>query len=442
MQDASWRTPLNADNSVDAGWWKQFQDPVLDAMIEQALSHNQDLKALIARVDAYDAQLTIARSKLYPQVALDALAQRQKISDSVTALPTGIQQIFNLFGAIFNASYLVDLWGEARSGAEVAYHQWLSSVEARRMGVLALVSAVASSYIQMRQFDEQIRIAQETLGTRQESLYLAKVRFDLGLTSELQVEQAIVEVESAQIELEFLQIKQAQSENLLSFLLGAAPADLPRGLALSQEFVPVAVPDVLPCELLTQRPDIRAVEEQLIAANANIGVARAQFFPKVNLTGAFGAESTQMNTLFHNVSKIWEVGSDVVQQVFTGFALSGNLELARAQKEELLHRYFSTILNAYKEANNALTSHKIYLEEVKAEKARVDAQKQYLLLSDLRYKEGETDYLTYLDAERQLFRGLLSYAEARANCLLSYIQIYQAFGGNWVLDADAEAIQN
>ena len=441
-EDATWRTPLPTKEGVDCSWWKQLNDPILDQFIDEALANNQNLQVLIARVDAFQAQLMIARSKLYPQVALNALAQRQKISDSVTALPPGIQQVFNLFGALFNASYLVDLWGEVRSGVEMAYHQWLSAIEARKVAVLSLVSAVASSYIQMRQYDGQVQIAKETLASRRQSLYLAQIRYQLGLTSEMQVEQAISEIESAQIELDMLQIRQAEAENLLCFLLGKAPADLPRGNALSKAAVPSAIPPFLPSDLLCQRPDIRMVEEELIAANANIGVARAQFFPKINLTNAFGYESTQMNTLVDNTSKIWAFGSDIVQQIFTGFALTGNLEQTLAQKQELLHRYLSTILNAYKEANDALTAHKIYLEQIEAERLRVEAQKQYLILSDLRYKEGETDYLTYLDAERQLFRGLLAYEQAKGNCLLSYIQIYQAFGGEWVSAADAAAIES
>src|SRR3990167_9358313 len=182
--EASWRTPLATENSVDEGWWKQFEDPVLNQLIEEALICNQDLKTAIARVDQYRAMLTIARSQFYPQLSTEALSTRQKISSSVTALPPGIKPIFNLFGLVLKASYLVDLWGEVRSGAEAAYHSWLTSVEARRSVVLGLVSAVSSSYIQLRQLDQQLTISNETLKTREQSLYLAKVRFELGLTSE------------------------------------------------------------------------------------------------------------------------------------------------------------------------------------------------------------------------------------------------------------------
>ena len=440
-EEAAWKTPLSSGNGVEADWWKQFGDSVLDRLIDLALAANQDLRAAIARVDEFQAQLTVARSQLYPQVSGGVLSSRQKISTSVSALPPGVQQVFNLFGAIFNASYLVDLWGEARSGVEAAYHQWLSAQEARRTVVLGLVSGVASAYFQLRQYDAEIAVAHETLKSRRQSLYLAKVRYELGLTSEMEVEQAVTEVQDAESELENFEVARAMAENLLCFLIGSPSKTIERGKTLEEAWMPASIPAVIPSDLLTQRPDIRAAEERLIAANANIGVARAQFFPQVNLASSFGAETTAMNQLFANASKIWEFGSTIVQQIFTGFALTGNLDLALAQKEEMLHAYLSTILNAFKEANDAMTSHKIYLEQVETEKVRIAALKQYLHLSDLRYKEGETDYLTYLDAERQLFRGLISYEQAKGNSFLSYIQIYQALGGGWVDAADNQAVQ-
>jgi multidrug efflux system outer membrane protein len=442
LEDPSaWRETLDTQNAVDVGWWKQFDDSTLDGLIELALANNQDLQTAIARVDQFQAQLLVAKSTLYPQVTGGSLEQRQKISTSVTALPPGVQQVFNLFGFLFQASYLVDLWGEVRSGVEAAYHSWLSAIEARRVVVLGLVSSVSSAYIQLRQFDEQLIISRETLQSRKDSLYLAKIRFELGLTSELEVEQAISEVEEAQVEVENFQILVAQTENLLSFLTGSPSREIPRGLTLAQATMPPSVPAVLPSELLNQRPDIKAAEERLIAANANIGVAKAQFFPKINLGGAAGAESIAMNQLFTNASKIWEFGSTTMQQIFTGFALTGNLDVAKAEKEEALHAYLSAVLKGFQEVNNALVAHKVYLEQVETEKQRVEALEKYLYLSDLRYKEGQIDYLTFLDAERQLFRGLLDFETAKANSFLSYIQIYQSLGGGWVTAADKQAME-
>ncbi len=184
-------------------------DGVLDGLIDQALAHNQNLKVAIATVDQYQAQLMVARSQLFPQVSGGLLSSRQKISSSVTALPPGTPQVYNLFGALFNASYLLDLWGEVRSGVDSAYHQWLSAEEARRTVVLGLVSAVASAYFQLRQYDGLIAVSRETLKSRRESLYLAKIRFDLGLTSQMEVEQAITEVQDAESQLETFEVAAA-----------------------------------------------------------------------------------------------------------------------------------------------------------------------------------------------------------------------------------------
>ncbi|MBI3901024.1 MAG: efflux transporter outer membrane subunit [Chlamydiia bacterium] len=438
--EVAWRTPLSTENSIDEKWWNQFEDPVLNDLIKEALANNQDLKTAIARVDQYLAMLTVARSQFYPQFSTDAFSSRQKISSSATALPSGIQPVFNLFGLILKASYLVDIWGEVRSGVEAAYHMSLSSIETRRSVVLGLVSAVASSYVQLRQLDHQLKVSEETLKTREQSLHLANVRFELGLTSQIQVEQAISEVEQAVLKVEEYQLGIAETENQISVLLGSPSRSIPRGKTLDQERMPPSIPPFLPSDLLDQRPDVRAAEERLIALNANIGVAKAQFFPQIRFDSTVGAESVSLNQLFTNPSKIWSFGSDLLQQIFTGFALTGNLEEARAEKEEALSSYFSTILNAFKEANNALTSHKIYLEEVETQRIRVEALKKYLYLANLRYQEGETDYLTFLDAERHLFEGLLDYESAKGNSFLSYIQIYQAFGGSWVCQADDEAL--
>lgn len=439
-EDASWRTSLSTENSVDVQWWKQFGDEVLNDLISEALANNQDLKTAIWRVNQYRAMLTIARSQYYPQLAVEEISTRQKISTSVTALPPGIKPVFNIFGLVLKASYLVDLWGEVRSGVEAAYHAWLSSVESRRSVVLTIVSSVANSYIQLRQLDAQLKVAENTLRTREESLYLANVRFELGLTSEIEVEQAISEVEQARLKKEEYELQIAETENQLSFLLGVPSRNIQRGKMLDDECMPPSIPNFLPSDLLDYRPDVREKEELLISLNANIGVAKAQFFPKVNFNSAIGAESAFFNTLFTHDSKIWSFGSDILQQVFTGFALTGNLQEAWAERAQALHTYLSTVLNAFKEANDALVAHKIYLEEVETQRVRVEALKKYLYLANLRYQEGQTDYLNFLDAERHLFEGLLDYEAVKGNSFLSYIQIYQAFGGAWVWDADCEAL--
>ena len=435
----AWRTPLSTDGAVDIGWWKQFGDEALNRLIDESLANNQDLKVAIARVDEFQAQLGIARSQLYPQVELDALGDRQKNSSTITSPPSTGKQVLNAFNFIFNASYLVDLWGQVRSAVDASYHEWLASIEARRIVVVAIVSSVANTYVQLRQFDQQLDIAKKTLEDRNRYYYLAKVRFDLGLTSEMPVEQALTEIEVAAVDVENFQIAIAVAENLLSTLIGTSSSAIPRGSTLNGLSMPPVVPACLPSEIVNQRPDLRAAEQRLMAAGAQIGVARSLFFPQITINGNFGYQSNQLNTLLTDPSKIWEYGANVLQEVFTGFRLTSNLQLTEAQQRESLHSYLSTLLNAFQEVNDALISHKINLELVETQRKRMEATQNYLRFSDLLYQEGETDYLTFLDAERQYYRAQLDYETAQGNSFLSLIQIYQSLGGGWVLNADATA---
>lgn len=436
----SWRDPISTEDAVDIGWWKQFNDPVLDQLIDQALANNQDLKVAMARVEQFQANLNIARSKLYPQIDLDVSSSRQQVATSVTALPLGIQKVFNIFSYLFNASYLVDFWGEVRSAVDAATHQWLGSIEERKMVVLTLVSSVANTYIQLRSFDAQYEISQKTLKDRLWSEYLAKVRFDLGLTSQMQVEQAISEVEIAAIRVEQFKNSIAETENLLCVLLGQPSMEIPRGNTLDQETLPCCVPEVSPQCILDQRPDIRAAEETLMAAGAQIGVARARFFPQINLNSGFGGDSLTLQNLFNNSSEVWQIGGQVLQEIFTGGNIVSHLRLSVAEQKEALHLYLSTVLKAFQEVNDAMTAHGIDLRIVEEELSRVEALAKYEHLSLLRYNEGESDYLTYLDAERHLFNAQLQYEASKANCFFSYIKIYEAIGGGWVSDADEQAV--
>ena len=436
-----WRTPLAAQSAVEIAWWQQFQDPVLDELMNKALLSNQDILTAIARVDQFKAQWKIASSLLYPQLQAGGVANRQKISNAMLTPSKTPNPIFNTFAALLQASYFVDLWGEIRSGSEAAYHQWLASIDARQTVVLAIVSSLAITYVQLRQFDEQLIISNDTLKTREEAYYLAKIRHELGLTSLLEVEQAIAEAEIAKVQVERFQIAIAETENLLNVLLGQASQDIPRGRGINELPMPPSVPSYTPAEIVCQRPDVRAAEELLKAANAQIGVAWAQFFPQINLLGLVGTESSWLSPLLSGPANLFQYGTNIIQEIFTGGRLTGQVELAYAVKCELLHTYLQTILTAFQEVNNALTSHKYYLEMVETQRLRMEADKNYLHLSDLRYQEGEIDYLTFLDAERQYFQAQLDYEETKGNSFTSFIQIYQALGGPWVLDADQEVMK-
>lgn len=437
-----WRTPLPSQDGVELSWWEQFDDPVLNQLIQEALEANQDIQAAIARVDAFKAQLDIVNSQFYPQLVGNAGASRQEVSTAMKNTSNVLFPVFNALSAVFQLSYYADIWGNIRSQSLSAYQEWLGSIQTRRSLVLAIVGSVSSTYIQLRQFDEQLIISKETLASRSEALRLAKIRFELGLTSQLEVEQAITEVQTAEVQVERFQIVIAEAENLLNSLLGRASQDIPRGQKINDLIMPPSVPPDVPADIVRQRPDVLAAEAALIAANARIGVAWAQFFPQLNFLGAIGSQASIATNFFTTPAKIFEYGATVLQEIFTGGRLTGGVDLSNAVKREMLHTYLQTILTAFQEVNDAMTAHKFYLELVETQYIRMEATKSYLHLSDLRYQEGEIDYLTFLDAERQYFQAQLDYEETKGNSFTSYIQIYQALGGPWVVEADDEVMEN
>lgn len=438
----TWRfSPSEAQDYANLSWWRHLGDEVLDEYIQEALANNQNLLQAIYRVDDYVARLGIVRSQLYPQLSADVDAGRNKVSTTLAPIVADNQAVSNAYTGLLNASYLVDIWGKIRSASEAARAQMLAQVQNRRTVVLTLVSAVASSYVNLRRLDKQLVIAYETLKARNEAYYLAVVRYDLGLTSEIQVEQAKAEVESTQVAIIRLELEIALEEDALSVLLGKPPAAITRGKDLDGLVMPITVPVFSPAELFNQRPDILSSEQELIAANANIGVARARFFPDISLVGSIGTESSFFRQLFQSPSNVWQYGMTLLQEIFTGGRLTSGLKLSKAQKMEQLYSYESVVLNAFKEVNDALIAHEKTLEILVVQQERVQTLGAYFHLATLRYAEGETDYLTFLDAERQFFNAQLECAGAQGNSFIALIDIYKSLGGGWVREADQESLQ-
>lgn len=439
----SWRVETKeAKEMLSMRWWEGFNDPILNSLITETLENNQDIKVAIERVNEFIAKLGIASSQLYPQLQGNIGGNRARSSSTLIPFVPGVPQESNTFSFLLNAQYLVDIWGQVRSQSDAAYHQMLASVETRRSVVLGLVTSLVTTYIQLRQFDEQLLIAEETLTSRKQSFDFAVTRYELGLTSELEPDQSLSEMEEAELEIYRLQLGIAEAENLISVLLGKPSRAIPRGKPLEELAKLHKIPSYLPSDILSQRPDIRQREQELMAANANIGVAKAAFFPQINLIGALGTESSFFSQLFHAPSNIWQYGFTLLQEIFTGGRLTSTLRLTEAQKREAIHTYQSTILNAFQEVNNALISHKISLELVKTQRENVETLSEYFRLSNLRYQEGLIDYLTFLDAERQLFSAMLDLATATGDTVISIINLYKALGGGWVEDADVVSVEN
>lgn len=433
----AWRLQSNEFNTLaNLDWWEQFHDPVLTALIEEALENNRDLKFAIARVYQFWAQYQIVRSALYPQVYGNAAASRQQTSLDVTPLFPGQKRLTNEFTLLGMVNYELDIWGQIRSATEVSLAQLLSSIEARRTVVLTLVSDVAAAYVQLRLYDKQIEIAELTLDSRVQSFNLAKLRFEEGQIAELDVAQAESEVESATISLKEFLLSQQLQENLLCILLGRNPGPIVRGLGVYELAEPCIIPEGLPSDLLNQRPDIKEAEDLLIAANANIGVATAALFPQITLTGFFGNESLQLKDLFTSPAATWQYAANLSQLIFDAGKTVAGIDLAYAQKLQALYHYQQTILVAFREVDDALVQHKIYWDLLKDHHKQVKVLELYFHLATLRYENGQTDYLNVLDAERNLFRAQLDDAQAQGDLFFSIISMYKALAGGWVIEAD------
>ncbi|PJD95269.1 MAG: transporter [Parachlamydia sp.] len=434
-----WRMTTNEFSTLaNFRWWEQLGDPVLNQLIQEAIENNQDLKVAVYRVFEYAAQLGSVRSELFPQISGNANAERQEISLFGNPFTVGVDRFFTTYTLLLSLTYEWDVWGRIQSASDAALADLLGQIDTRRTVVLTVVSAVAAAYIQLRQYDMQLEIAQKTAKSRQESFALSTLRFEGGLTSELEVKQSESEMENALVTVKELEISIGQAENLLSILVGRAPDYVERGSAIDQLNLPPCIPEGIPADIIEQRPDVLKAEKAIIAANANIGVARAEFFPKISLASFLGTQSSTLSTLFKNASETWFYGGSLSQPIFTGGNLTYQEEKAEAIKWEAFYTYQQTILTAFKEVNDALLEHSKGLELLDVQKKRVSVLTDYLNLATLRYKEGETDYLNVLDAERQLFSAQLDCAAAQSYIFLTLIDIYKALGGGWVIDMDCE----
>ncbi|NBO23808.1 MAG: efflux transporter outer membrane subunit, partial [Chlamydiae bacterium] len=335
---SEWKVSLEPNSNVEStiSFWTLFNDPVLNQLVEEALNHNQEIKVAIENVNIYMAKLGVARSKLFPDLNASIGGMREKQPSSTFNTPLYLGNVFDL---VFSTSYLIDLWGEVRSRAEGAYHRLMASVEERKGVVLSIVSMTMMTYFLLRQYDRQLEISLMTIEDRNRSYDLACIRFELGLTSLLQVEQAKAELEFANLEAERLQIAIGESEDLISVLIGSPTKQIPRGVAIEQFKMPKEVLETIPSKILDQRPDLKKKEQLLIAANADIGVAKAKFFPQLNFAASYGFLSQTLPTLLQNYSSLWGYGLNILQEIFTGGRLTSDLKMTQAEKRKALYDY-------------------------------------------------------------------------------------------------------
>ena len=428
--------PKEVAETADTEWWKQFGDPVLDQLIAEALANNMNVKVAAANVEQALGVITQTRSALFPQIGYSATAQRARTPE--TGLAREIPNFPNpqtTYEALLTASWEIDLWGRIRRLSEAAQANMLATDEARRGVILTLVANVAVNYITLRGLDEQLVISNRTLGTYGESVRLYKLQFQYGQTSQMTVSQAQSQYETAAAQIPQIQTQIAQTENALSVLLGRNPGPIPRGKSVYDLALP-AVPAGVPSMLLTRRPDLMQAEEQLVSANAQIGAARALYFPTISLTGTFGNASTQLSDLFKGPARVWNYAGSVVGPIFTFGAVSGQVAQAEAAQKAALYNYQLSIQNAFADVDNTLVANQNVRTQLAAQERLVAALADYERLAKLQYDGGYTSYTTVLQAEQSLFPAELQLALVRASVFTSAANIYKAMGGGWVTEAD------
>jgi multidrug efflux system outer membrane protein len=425
-----------AVETSDTQWWQQFGDPVLDQLITEALAHNTNIQIAAANVEQSAAVLTQTRSQFFPGVGYGVNAQRQRsVEPAFAAQLPNYPNPTSAYQALLSASWEVDLWGRIRRQSEAAYANVLATDEARRGVVLSLVAQVAGSYLQLRGLDEQLVVAKRTLQTYKESVDLFQLQFQYGQVSLMNVAQAQSQYESAAAQIPLLESQIAQTQNSLAVLIGRDPGPILRGKSVDDLVLP-KVPAGVPSQLLERRPDLLQAEQQLIAANAQIGAAKALYFPTISLTGAFGSASGDLSTLFSGPARVWNYAGSVAGPIFTFGAVSGQVAQAEAGQQAALLNYQLSIRNAFADVDNALVANQKLQEQLDAQVKLVAALKQYSNLARMQYDGGYTSYSTVLQAEQALFPAELNLASIRAQVFNSSVNIYKAMGGGWVGRAD------
>lgn len=426
---------------AELGWWETFKDPHLLAYLSEALTNSWDIKVAAARVLQAEAAARITRSQFFPTVnAGGDLVTSRASEKGPTPIPPGVNPRQG-YGDVFLSmpAYEVDLWGRIRRANEAARAQLLATVEAQRTVRQTLVAQIATAYLDLLELDLEIDIALRTYAVRTNSLELTQSRAQGGVASMADVYQSQILVYTAEASIADTRRRIEQQENLLSILLGRNPGDIQRGVALISQTVRAEVPAGLPSTLLERRPDLRAAEHELVAANADIGQAKAAFFPQVTLTGFAGFQSVALSDLFTSAAKTWQFGPAVTLPLFTGGRLRGNLKLAEARFQESLARYQQTVQGAFREVSDGLIAYQRTREFRAKQEERTQANRDATELANVRYNGGVTSYLEVLYNEQELFSAELSLAVARRNELLSVIQLYRALGGGWTEPAEQHA---
>jgi len=428
----AWRLDEKSAKAIgNPAWWEQYGDATLNEMVKIAVVENKDVKIATARIDQFLGQFTTTRAALFPQVGIGGVAGRERASETAGPVPLvtgpGMSPTFNNFQLAISASWEIDLWGKLRRATEASRANLLATEEARRGVVLTLVTAVANSYINLRDLEKQLDVTNKAAKAYLDIYNIFKLRYDFGWVSAMEVAQAKEQYERALANVPFFQKAIAQEENNLSILLGRNPGAIPPGKTMDELVLPT-VPSGLPSEILESRPDVRQAEQYLIAANANIGVAKSLYYPTISLTGFFGTSSNDLSNLFKAPSRIWGIAAPVSMPIFTGGAIEGQVMISEAVQQETLFRYQQVIQNAFREVNDSLVDQARTKEQLAALDRQIDSLRTYVRLSWIRFNEGYSGYLEVTYSQNLLYAAELERAGVQRVLFQSYANLHKAMG--------------
>jgi multidrug efflux system outer membrane protein len=430
-----------ASSIADVPWWQVFDDPVLQQLLRDAIAHNLDLRAAMARVEEARALSGVARSFRYPDINLQAgyeANQGSRASQPPSALQN-VDRTYNNTSAVVTLAWEADLFGRLRRGEEAAFARYLASEEGRRAVLVTLVSDVASSYFLLRELDLQLEIAKRTLVLNDQTVVYYNDRLNGGVSNRLELNQARANRALTAASIPEIERQIAVLEHAISVLVGRPPSGIPRGATLEEQHTPPQVPVGVPAALLERRPDVVQAERFLVAANADVGAAKALFYPTISLTGSLGAVSGDLADFMKGDSIIWSAGASLLQPIFNGKRIRRNYEAAQARFNEALAIYQQSALNAYREVSDSLVSIQKLAQVRTEQEGGVVALRDASQLSRDRYETGLSTYLEVLIADQQLFQLELQLATTRGDQLRQVAQLYRALGGGWQPEAAAPA---
>ncbi|HEY8513902.1 MAG TPA: efflux transporter outer membrane subunit [Candidatus Binatia bacterium] len=426
-------TPPEAESLADLPWWEVFSDPVLQRLVTEAVQNNYDLRTAIARVEQAEALVGVARAPLFPQIGYQGQASRQR----QLVIPGVPSRTFNAFLGAFDLAWEIDVWGRIRRATEAAQAELLATEEFRRGVLLTLVASVAQAYFELLELDRELEIARQTTESFRETLELFTRRYQGGVGSKLQTERAAAALYETEASIPTLEAQIVAKENQINVLLGRNPGPIPRGASLTEQVTPPTTPPGLPADLLERRPDVRQAEAVIQSANAQVGVAVANFFPRIGLTSLYGGQSTELEDVVKGSANIWNIVGSISGPIFTGGQLLEQYYAQVAQWEQAKLQWEQTLLTAFAEVSSTLVLQQKLAEIREAQAKAVRAYEESVRLSLLRYNQGLANYYEVLEAQQLLFPAQLDLARTQRDQLLAVVDLYRALGGGWQLPDDA-----